>query len=711
MAALAALRRKLSAYLPSSRLADVEAAYEYSESAHSGQTRASGKPFIMHPLTVADILADWQFDSPSIVAALLHDVVEDTPVTLEQIRQKFGGDIAHLVDGLSKIGRLEGIDRQEREAENFRKLLLAASKDWRVIFIKLADRLHNMRTLSAISPSSRRRAIAAETLAVYAPIADRLGFSPVRDELQNLAFCHLRPHRHRVLAKALKQSAAGSRQTITRIETKIREALGGLRLSHAEIETRKKNLYSIHSKMESKNLSFAQVEDIVGFRVIVGERMECYLAMGKMHELFLPAPSRFKDYIAIPKSNGYQSLHTTLMSTSGIRVELQIRTRAMHEVAEHGLAAHWIYKQQGAALDKTQREALARLSSLVRLHAENPAPGEFMRHVKVDLSPAEMYILTPKGQIITLPHGATALDFAYAIHSNVGDHAERAVVNGQTMPMATQLKTGDQVAIETHADISPLPHWLNYAKTARSRSRIRNRINTAGREDATMLGEKLLKKSLGQLAMTADAIADDDWRGFLSANGLGGRADLYLAIGLGKILPDIAARGLARRQTGKGGKDAPLLIAGSGNAAIKLSSCCNPLPFEPIIGVLKKDQGLVVHSSVCPMVPKLNRRSQKWIEVAWHDNPGRRLYFAAITLECRNRPGLITGISGAISERDINIVTCNFDGGDMAHSAINLEMIVEVPNLTALESLLDALRKKPEVLRADRRMQEEQPQP
>ena len=709
MTAFAALRRKLSGYLPPPRVEEIEAAFSYSEGAHSGQTRASGKPFIMHPLTVADILADWRFDSPSIVAALLHDVVEDTPVTLEQIRQTFGGDIAHLVDGLSKIGRLEGIDRQEREAENFRKLLLAASKDWRVIFIKLADRLHNMRTLSAISPSSRRRAIAAETLAVYAPIADRLGFSTVRDELQNLAFCHLHPHRHRVLAKALRQSATGSRQTITRVEEQIKKALGELQLSYADIEMRKKNLHSIHSKMESKSLTFAQVEDIVGFRVIVGERMECYLAMGKMHELFLPAPSRFKDYIAIPKSNGYQSLHTTLISTTGIRVELQIRTRAMHEVAEHGLAAHWIYKQQGAILDKTQREALARLSSLVRLHAENPMPGEFMRHVKVDLSPAEMYVLTPKGKIFTLPHGATALDFAYAIHSNVGDHAERAIINGQKMPMATQLKTGDQVDIETHADISPLPHWLNYAKTARSRSRIRNRINAAGREDAITLGEKLLKKSLGQLAMTIDDIAPEDWRVFLGGNGLGERADLYLALGLGKILPDIAARGLTKRQTGKGGKNAPLLIAGSGNAAIKLSTCCNPLPFEPIIGVLKKEQGLVVHSSICPMVPKLNRRSQKWIEVAWHDTPGRKLYSAAITLECRNRPGLITGISGAISRRDINIVTCNFDGGGLAHSAIILEMIVEVPNIATLESLLSALSKMPEVLQAERHMTEEQP--
>ncbi len=707
MTAIAALRRKLSAYLPPARLEEIDGAYRYSENAHLGQTRASGKPFIMHPLTVADILADWRFDTPSIVAALLHDVVEDTPVTLEQIRQTFGGDIAYLVDGLSKIGRLEEIDREQREAETFRKLLLAAASDWRVIFIKLADRLHNMRTLSAIPLPARRRAIAAETLSIYAPISDRLGFAPVRDELQNLAFHHLHPYRHRILAKALKQSATGSRQHIKQIVEQIREKLANAGLADAAVETRKKNLYSIHQKMESKNLSFAQVEDIVGFRVIVGGRPECYLAMGAMHELFLPAPSRFKDYIAIPKSNGYQSLHTTVMSPVGIRVELQIRTRAMHEVAEHGLAAHWIYKQQSEDLDDTQREALARLSSLVRLHAENPAPGEFLEQVKVDLSPAEMYVLTPTGEIITLPHGATALDFAYAIHTDVGDKAERATINGQRMPMASRLNTGDQVAIETHPDISPLPHWLSYAKTARSRSRIRSRIGAAGREGAASLGEKLLKKSLAQIGARNEEIAEAQWHSLLGRNNMKEKSELYLALGLGKMLPDIAARELARHRAARGGSETkPLLIAGSGNAAIKLSPCCHPLPFEPIIGVLKKDHGLVVHSSLCPIVPKLNRRSQKWIEVAWHEKPGSPAYRSAIVLECKNFPGLITSVSAAISNRDINIVTCNFDGAGAEHSTINLEMIVEVPGKPALDSLLAALKKMPEVLTAHRHLRE-----
>lgn len=709
MTAIAALRRKLSGYLPASRLEDINAAYKYSESAHAGQKRASGKPFIMHPLTVADILADWRFDTPSIVAALLHDVVEDTPVTLEQIEQTFGKEISGLVDGLSKIARMEGIDREENEAENFRKLLLAASIDLRVIFIKLADRLHNMRTLSAIQNTARRRAIAAETITIYAPISDRLGSSKVRDELQNLAFAHLHPYRHRILTKALKQSAANSRPAIGRIEEQIRKRLNDIGLKHAAIETRKKNLYSIHQKMESKSLSFAQVEDIIGFRIIVAERMECYLAMGAMHESFVPTPSRFKDYIAIPKSNGYQSLHTTVMSPTGIRVELQIRTRSMHEVAEHGLAAHWIYKQQGAVMDETQREALARLTSLVNIHTENKTPSEFMEHIKVDLSPAEMYVITPKGKVITLPHGSTALDFAYAIHSDVGDKAERAIINGQKMPIGARLNTGDQVAIETHPDISPLPHWLNYAKTARSRSRIRNRINAASRESTALLGEKLLNKSLAQLSAKPEDIGETDLRNYLKSNNMKTKTDLHFAIGIGKMIPDIAARELTRRETGRSKADAPLLIAGSGNAAIKLSPCCNPLPFEPIIGVLKKDQGLVIHSSLCPTVPQLNRRSQKWIEVAWHETPGKSLYAAAVILECRNRPGLMTEISAAISRRAVNIVNLKFEGGTSKASAINLEMIVEVPNKTALDALLENLQKMPEVLRARRHMREEQP--
>ena len=624
MVDIAALRRKLSGYLPPERLRDIDEAYTYSENAHAGQQRASGKPFILHPLTVADILADWRFDSPTLIAALLHDVVEDTPVTLAQIKETFGGDIARLVDGLSKIDRLVGIDRQEREAENFRKLILAAAEDWRVIFIKLADRLHNMRTLPAISQPDKRRQIANETLSIYVPISNRLGFSTLRDELQNLAFRHLHPYRYRILRKALQNAGTGNRQSIDRLEEKICNdlAAGGI---EAKVAKRKKNLYSIHEKMEKKLISFAEVEDIVGFRLIVKSRQECYISMGIMHESFTPNPSRFKDYVAIPKSNGYQSLHTSLITAVGLKVELQIRTRAMHEVAEHGLAAHWIYKQNKGGLNETQREALSRLSSLVRLHDENKAPGEFMEHVKVDLSPAEMYVLTPNGKILTLPLGATALDFAYAVHTDLGDHAERAVINGRVAPISMRLTTGDQVKITTNPNIQPLPHWLGLAKTARARSRIRHVIAATGKKDAAALGRKMLNVAVARLGGAVDDIGDEKWDSFLGANGMHHREDLYLSIGLGKTLPDIASRSILRRDRATHeGKLQPVLIAGSGNAAVKLSHCCRPIPNEPIIGVLRKEHGLIIHSGKCPTVQNLNRRSEKWINVAWDEKAGKK---------------------------------------------------------------------------------------
>jgi RelA/SpoT family (p)ppGpp synthetase len=592
MAGIAGLTRKLAVYLPEESLKDIDAAYRYSEKAHFGQLRASGRPYIQHPLTVADILADWRFDAQSIIAALLHDVVEDTAVSLKQVREAFGGTVAHLVDGLSKIERIEGIDRRVQEAETFRKILLAAADDWRVLFIKLADRLHNMRTLSAINGSARRKRIALETLTIYAPIAERMGFSPVRDELQNLALRYLRPHRYRVLSKALNNSKANSRHIIDRVEQMTREALQKYRLT-GELKKRRKNLYSIYRKMASQRLSFAQVEDIIGFRLIVDGRMDCYLALGALHEFFVPVPARFKDYIAVPKSNGYQSLHTALSTKESVKVEIQIRTRAMHEVAEHGLAAHWHYKQQEGALDNAQTEALNRLSSLVRLHAENDAPTEFMEYVRVDLSPGEMYVLTPDGKVVNLPPGATALDFAYSIHTDVGDHAESAVVNGQIVPISSRLKNGDQISIKTNPNIVPLPHWINLAKTARARSHIRQRLNAASREESIALGRKLLHNALQKIEARSDDISDDHWRAFLNSQNMQTADELYLELGLGKVIPDIVARGLLRRQVrqNKSGRLQPVSIAGAGSAAITLSSCCHPLPTESIIGLLQKIEG------------------------------------------------------------------------------------------------------------------------
>lgn len=708
MASIAALQRKIAAYVPPGGRREVEDAYNYSKNAHFGQMRASGKPYIQHPIAVADILADWRFDAESIAAALLHDVVEDTPISLEQVREKFGGAIALLVGGLSKIERIEGIDRRAQEAETFRKILLAATNDWRVLFIKLADRLHNMRTLAAIPESSRRRRIALETLTIYAPIAARLGFSPVKDELQNLSFRYLRPHRYRVLSKALNSSKAGSRHVITRIEEMIRTALKKNGINGA-LEKRRKNLHSIYRKMETQRLSFARVEDIIGFRLIVGGRMECYRALGALHEACPPVRERFKDYIAIPKSNGYQSLHTALITKEGVRAEIQIRTDGMHEIAEYGLAAHWTYKHGDAAPDAAQRDALNRLSALVRLHAENDAPGDFMEYLRVELSPGEMYVLTPHGETVRLPPDSTALDFAYVIHTDVGNRAESATVNGEPMPLSRRLQSGDQVSIKTNPDSRPMPHWLGIAKTARARSHIRQVLTAASRGDSITLGKKLLAAALQKIdrAPPLADIQEDHWGAFLRGKNMHAPEDLFLELGLGKTLPDIAARDLLRRQVRREDPNArlqPLPIAGAAGAAITLSPCCYPLPFESIVGVLQKNRGLIVHSDKCPAVRSLNRRSEKWVDAVWSEKAESGVHRSAVFLECRNKPGLATAISSAISRMDINIVTFNFNQGELARDSIQMETIVEVRSLPDLNRLLGALRKIPNVIDAKRRL-------
>ena len=708
MSGVAALQRKLSAYLPEDSLRDIDKAYRYSSNAHLGQVRASGKPYIQHPLAVADILADWSFGGEAIQAALLHDVVEDTPVSIQQVREAFGGTVALLVDGLSKIDRIEGIDRRAQEAETFRKILVAAADDWRVMFIKLADRLHNMRTLGAIGDTERRQRIARETLNIYAPIAERMGFSPLSDELQNLSFRCLHPHRYRVLSKALNNSKANSRNVIGRTEKAINEALAKYQIV-GNLAKRRKNLHSIYDKMEKQRLSFAQVEDLIGFRLIVNDRITCYLALGALHEKFTPVPTRFKDYIAMPKSNGYQSLHTALITREQIRVEIQIRTASMHEVAEHGLAAHWRYKTPPEAVEDSQSEALKRLSSLVQLHAENTAPGEFMEYVKVELSPGEIYVLTRDGDAVSLPAGATALDFAYAIHSDIGNHAEKAEVNGAIMPISTRLRSGDHVEVKANEHIMPLPHWLNFAKTARARSHIRHKLSTISHKDSASLGQKLLKNALLKISdEKPDDIAEEHWRSFLGANNMKQREDLYAALGMGKVMPDIAARGLLRRRVrqDKNAKLRPLLISGAGSAAIKLPSCCYPLPFESIVGIMQKNHGLVVHADRCPMAQTApGRRFEKWIDAAWSDKAAGVLHHSAISLECRNRAGLAAVVSSTISNLGVNMVTFNFSAGALTHDSIQMETIVEVPSLAELERLLSVLRTLPDVIEAKRRWQ------
>jgi GTP pyrophosphokinase len=491
------LFHELSGYLKPDDVAQLESAYQFSEQAHQGQFRGSGEPYISHPLAVANILAKWHLDSQALTAALLHDVMEDTNVSKADISKRFGKPVAELVDGVSKLDKIEFQTHEDAQAENFRKMLLAMARDVRVMLIKLADRLHNMRTLDGLAPDKRKR-IARETLEIYAPIANRLGLNSIYQELEDLSFRHLYPRRYSVLLKAVRAARGNRREVVG----KIREAIQR-RLSDAGVEAtvtgREKNLYSIYSKMHDKHLSFANVHDIYGVRVIVKDVSTCYLTLGMLHGLYKPIPGKFKDYIAIPKANGYQSLHTTLFGPFSMPIEVQIRTLDMHKIAEAGVASHWLYKSSDASLSELHKKTHQWLQSLIEIQSESGDSVEFLEHLKVDLFPDEVYVFTPKGRIMTLPRGGTAVDFAYAVHTDIGNRCVAVKINDDLMPLRSELRNGDRVEIITAAHAKPNPTWLNYVVTGKARSHIRHFLRTMRFQESVQLGERLLNQALGTL--------------------------------------------------------------------------------------------------------------------------------------------------------------------------------------------------------------------
>ena len=499
-------------------------------------------PYISHPLAVAGILADWHLDPQALMAALLHDVMEDTKVSKAEISRHFGKAVAELVDGLSKLDKIEFQSQEDAQAENFRKMLLAMARDVRVILIKLADRLHNMRTLGAVPPAKRRR-VSRETLEIYAPIANRLGLNGLYQELQELAFSHLYPLRYRVLAKATKSARGNRRRVLGKILEEINQRLSEAGIK-VEVTGREKHLYSIYKKMLEKNLSFSQVLDIYGFRVVVEDTPACYLALGALHGLYKPVPGKFKDYIAIPKVNGYQSLHTTLIGPFGTPVEIQIRTRDMHRVAEAGVASHWLYKTSDASLNDLQHKTHIWLQSLLDIQSESGDAAEFLEHIKVDLFPDEVYVFTPKGKIMALPRGATAVDFAYAVHTQIGNRCVATKINYELVPLRTELKNGDRVEIVTASHANPNPAWLNYVKTGKARSHIRHFLKTMHYEESTELGEKLLNQALRALNTELTAIGDEQWEKLLRDITAKSRLELFADIGLGKRFAAVVARKL-----------------------------------------------------------------------------------------------------------------------------------------------------------------------
>ena len=731
-ASFAALVHKLD-YLDAADIKRVREAYRFADEAHLGQFRASGEPYITHPIAVAGLCAEWKLDAQAIMAALMHDAMEDCGVTKSQLIERFGAPTADLVDGLTKLDRLQFSTREESQAESFRKMLLAMARDVRVILIKLADRLHNMRTMDAVATAKRVR-IAGETLEIYAPIAHRLGLNQTYRELQELSFQHLRPWRHSALNKAVLKARGNRRDIVERIQRDVEKSFQQQKLA-VQVSGREKTLFSIYRKMREKHLSFASVSDIFGFRIVVGTLNECYLALGVLHQLYKPLPGRFKDYIAIPKANGYQSLHTTLVSPLGTAVEFQVRTEHMHAVAETGIAAHWLYKSKGdrakgsangaSQAQEAQRLGAMWLQSLIDIQHETHDANEFLEHVKIDLFPDAVYVFTPKSKILALPRGATVIDFAYAIHSDVGDHCVAAKVNGEPVALRTELHSGEVVEVIGSPNARPNPAWLNFVRTGRARSRIRHYLKTMEQEESQALGAKMLAQALraeGLAMPTDDAVplAQPIWTQLLRWSGNRNREDLLTDIGLGRKIASIVAKRLARLLIEGGAKpdavtltlgryaaddSAPtqgmVLIDGSDGTSISLAPCCRPIPGDAIVGYLGRGEGLVVHTADCGVGRRLHERdSEHWMGVDWAEQPTRS-FETGVTLLLKNGKGVLADVAAAVAAAEADIIHIDM-GSEPAADSTELRLLVSVRDRLHLAEVMRALRRSPSVLRVAR---------
>ncbi len=696
-----ALFKEWSGYLKPEDISQLQTAYQFSETAHQGQFRKSGEPYISHPLAVANILAQWHLDSQALTAALLHDVMEDTAVTKTEISRNFGKAVAELVDGVSKLDKIEFESHAEAQAENFRKMLLAMARDVRVILIKLADRLHNMRTLDAVGPKQRRR-VARETIEIYAPIANRLGLNTLYQELDDLAFQHLYPDRYRVLAKAVKAARGNRREVVGRVLDAIRRRLRSSGVD-AEVQGRQKHLYSIYRKMRDKHLTFAQVHDVFGFRIIVKDVPACYLALGALHGLYKPIPGKFKDYIAIAKANGYQSLHTALFGPFGSPIEIQIRTREMHKIAEAGVASHWLYKSSDTSLSALQKKTHQWLKSLLELQSQAGDSVEFLEHLKVDLFPDEVYVFTPKGKIMALPRGASAVDFAYAVHTDIGNRCVAVKINQELMPLRTELKNGDRVEIITAAHAKPNPLWLNFVTTGKARSRIRHFLKTMHFRESAQLGERLLNQALVPLGATLAETRDAQWDKFLRDAGGKSREEVLADIGLGKRLAAVVARrllSLGEPATAEASATGSVVIRGSEGMAVQFARCCQPIPGDPIIGIISKGQGMVIHTHDCPVIAKARHDPERLLDVAW-DPETRKPFEVNIKVVVANQRGVLAKVAAEIAEAESNIQHVAVDPED-GGAYTDMFFTLQVQNRLHLASILRSLRNIPEVVRLSR---------
>src|SRR5687768_16777116 len=695
-------------YLKPKDIEQIEQAYQVARAAHAGQYRASGEPYITHPLAVAKILAEWHLDAQALMAALLHDVVEDTATTKAEISRTFGKPVADLVDGVSKIDRIEFQTLQHAQAENFRKMLLAMARDVRVILIKLADRLHNMRTLDCV-PAAKQERIARETLDIYAPIANRLGLISLYYELEDLGFHYLHPTRFRVLEKALKRARGNRRDAVGKIQEAIQKRLSEFRVD-SQVTGREKHISSIYKKMQEKNISFSEVFDIYGFRIIVPDVPSCYLAMGALHTLYKPIPGKFKDYIAIPKANGYQSLHTTLFGPFGMPIEIQIRTQDMHRVAEAGVASHWIYKSlDGSEPKDVQIRTHQWLQSLLEIQSESGDAIEFLEHIKVDLFPDEVYVFSPKGKIFALPKGATAIDFAYSVHTDVGNHCIAAKVDGEPVPLGTVLRNGNRVEILTDPHARPNPVWLSYVATGKARSHIRHYLKTMQLQESAEVGELLLVQALRSLKANPDEIGDAHWAQLFKGDAARDREEVLADIGLGKRLAVVVAKKLLHVDAGADGEPHKLdsiTIRGTEGLAVQFAACCHPIPGDPIIAQIRKGQGLLVHTHDCPAIHPFHFDPEKWVDVQWDPSPDR-LFDVNVRLTAQNTRGVLARLAAEVSEADSNIDHIETEQrASQAYTTIFFT--IQVKNRMHLAHVFRRLRRIPEVVRITRLKKKQQ---
>jgi len=718
---LAKLTEKLS-YLKPAEIKLVRKAFQFADEAHLGQYRQSGEPYITHPLAVAELCADWRLDVNSIMSALLHDVIEDTGHSHAELIETFGPKVGELVDGLTKLDKLEFQSHAQAQAESFRKMFMAMAKDIRVILVKLADRTHNIRTLDGVREDKRRR-IAIETSEIYAPIAHRLGLNMIYRELEDLSFKNTWPMRYRALDRSVKKVRGNRKEIVQKILDDVRRAFVNVNLE-IDIRGREKSLASIYNKMRTKHLSFNEVLDVYGFRILVKTNDECYRALGVLHSMYKPMPGKFKDYIAIPKLNGYQSLHTTMVGPVGMPVEFQIRTILMNQVADAGVAAHWVYKDGKEEMTEVQKRAHQWLQSLVDLENASHDPQEFLEHVKIDLFPDSVYVFTPKGHIRALPRGATALDFAYSVHSDLGNSCVAVKINGNQLPLRTEIKNGDIVEIITAPFSNPNPTWLTFIRTGRARAAIRHALKTKGLTESLQLGERLLLQALRQNQVDVALLADDIWERIYHWTGSKSRQEIMTDIALGRRSAAVLAKRIELFIKEKGGheqlrfdhqewqsnseKDTHLkasrqvlMVDGSEGMSVIYSNCCHPIPGDSIIGYLGKGEGLQIHIQDCAHVQRIHHKDpENWIEVNWAENI-HRVFQILLRVDVKNSKGVLAKVASSITSSDANITHVGMDDAS-SELAASIRFGVQVYDRDHLAKVIRSLRSNHDVVRVTR---------